>query len=174
MRLFLFAALMSAAPAFAEVKSSTDQGFEVSKTVTVKADPASVYTMLGQPGRWWSSAHTYSGDAKNMTMLLRPGGCFCEAVPKDKGTIEHGRVIYASPGKALRLSSALGPLQGEGVAGALTWTLEPVEGGTRIIQSYVVGGYIRGGPAKWAPAVDGVLSEQLDRLKAVLDGTSPK
>lgn len=170
MRLILVAALMSAAPALAEVRSATDQGFEVFKTVTVKADAARVYAMLGRPGLWWNSEHTYSGDAKNMTMLLRPGGCFCEAVPADKGAIEHGRVIYASPGKVVRLSAAFGPLQGEGAVGALTWTLEPVEGGTRIVQSYVVGGYIRGGPAKLAPLVDMVMGDQLDRLKRVLEG----
>lgn len=160
---------IASAPAGAEIKSMTDQGFEVSKTVIVKADPKHVYETLGKPGLWWSSAHTYSGDAKNMTMVLKAGGCFCEAIPKSGGEVEHGRVVYAQPGQALRLSSALGPLQGEGVAGSLTWSLKKVEGGTEITQSYVVGGYIRGGPKQWASAVDMVTGEQLDRLKALLD-----
>lgn len=169
MRLILIAALACATPAGAEVKSVTEQGFEVTKTVTVKADPARAYEMLGRPGEWWNGAHSYSGDAKNMTMVLKAGGCFCEAVPKANGSVEHGRVVFAQPGKAIRLSTALGPLQGEGVAGSLTWTLEAVEGGTRVVQSYVVGGYIRGGPKQWAPLVDQVMSEQIDRFKARLE-----
>lgn len=170
MRLFLIAPLLAAAPLQAEVKSVTDYGFEVAKTATVKGDPAKVYATLGQPGLWWNPAHSYSGDARNMTMLLRPGGCFCEALPKDKGAVEHGRVVFAQPGKMLRLSSALGPLGAEGVSGTLTFQLKPVEGGTQVVMNYVVGGYIRGGgPKQWAPAVDMVLGEQLDRLKAYLD-----
>jgi len=39
-----------------------------------------------------------------------------------------------------------------------------------VTQSYVVGGYIRGGMDQWAPRVDGVLHEQLDRLKGFVEG----
>lgn len=169
MRRFVIIALLSASPAAAEVKSVTDIGFEVTKTVVVRGDPKQVYEMLGKPGLWWSSQHTYSGDARNMTLSLRAGGCFCETIPKDGGEIEHGRVVYAHPGQALRLSAALGPLQGEGVAGALTWSLKKVDGGTQVSQSYVVGGYVRGGPKQWASIVDAVVGEQLDRLKARID-----
>lgn len=169
MRQFLIVPLLAATPLQAEVKSVNDIGFEVAKTVTVRGDPARAYAALGQPGLWWSSEHTYSGDAKNMTMLLRPGGCFCEALPKDKGAIEHGRVVFTQPGKTLRLSAALGPLGEEGVSGVLTFALKPAEGGTQVTMNYVVGGYVRGGPKRWAPAVDAVLGEQLDRLKAYLD-----
>lgn len=171
MRLMTLIALAYAGPASAEVKSVTDIGFEVTRTVRVEADAARAYAMLGRPGQWWSSAHTYSGDARNMTMVLRAGGCFCEAIPKDRATIEHGRVLYARPGNTLRLSAALGPLQSEGVAGALSWTLKPLpQGGTEIVQNYVAGGYFRQGAKVLAPLVDMVMSEQLDRLKIVLDG----
>ena len=171
MRLFLIVPLLAAAPLSAEVKSVTDYGFEVAKTVVVKGDPAKVYSTIGQPGLWWNPAHSYSQDAKNMTMLLRPGGCFCEALPKEKGAVEHGRVVFAQPGKVVRISAALGPLGAEGVSGTLTFQLKAVDGGTQVAMNYVVGGYIRGGgPKQWAPAVDFVLSEQVDRLKAYLDG----
>jgi hypothetical protein len=67
----------------------------------------------------------------------------------------------------------LGPLQTEGVDGTLSWTLKPVEGGTSLTQSYVVGGYIRSGMEQWAPRVDRVLDEQLQRLKSFIEGKSP-
>jgi hypothetical protein len=39
-----------------------------------------------------------------------------------------------------------------------------------VTQSYVVGGYIRGGMEQWAPRVDRVLDEQLQRLKSFVEG----
>jgi hypothetical protein len=77
-------------------------------------------------------------------------------------------VVYADPGKVLRMSGALGPLQSEAMNGTLTVTLKPVEGGTRILFEYVVGGYMRFKTEDIAPAVDGVMAEQLNRLAALL------
>jgi uncharacterized protein YndB with AHSA1/START domain len=154
-----------AAPAAAEVKSASTSGFDIENKATVSATPAETYVALGRIGSWWNSEHTYSGDASNMTLEARAGGCFCETIPADGGTIEHGRVIYAQPGKTLRLQGGLGPLQSEAVVGTLTWQLKPVEGGTEVTQSYVVGGYIRGGAEKLAPLVDQVLAQQLAGLE---------
>ena len=80
--------------------------------------------------------------------------------------MQHLQVVYAAPGEGLRLRGALGPLQTEGVDGTLSWTLKPAEGGTSVTQSYVVGGYIRSGMEQWAPRIDRVLDEQLQRLKS--------
>ena len=99
-----------------------------------------------------------------MTLDARPGGCFCEAIPKGAGAIEHMRVVYVQPGATLRLQGGLGPLQAEAATGTLTWTLKAVPGGTEISQNYVAGGYIRGGADKMAPLVDQVLSQQLGYL----------
>lgn len=160
-----FFVVLSASPALAEVKSASPAGFDLVSTATVAAPPAEVFAALGEPGRWWSSEHTYSGDAKNMVIEARAGGCFCETVPADGSTIEHGRVVYAQPGKTLRFTGGLGPLQAEAMTGTLTWTLKPVAGGTEVTQRYVVGGYMAGGADKLAPLVDQVLGEQLARLK---------
>jgi len=86
---------------------------------------------------------------------------------------QHLQVVYAAPSEGLRLRGALGPLQMEGVDGTLSWTLKPAEGGTNVTQSYVVGGYIRSGMEQWAPRVDRVLDEQLQRLKSFVEGKSP-
>jgi uncharacterized protein YndB with AHSA1/START domain len=169
----LTAAIASgASAASAEVRSSSDTGFEVASTMRVAASPADVYATIAAPGRWWSSAHTYSGDAKNLTIDARPGGCFCEALP-DGGGVEHGRVILAMPGRMLRIRGALGPLQGEAVVGTLTFELKPDGKQTSLTMSYVVGGYVRGGAGALALPVDQVMVEQIARLKAVLDGGPP-
>lgn len=164
MRHSLFLLLFVAAPAAAEVKSATSAGFEVESRSVVSATPAEAYALLARPGEWWEDEHTYSGDSANMRIRLKAGGCFCERMP-DGGTIEHARVVYARPAQQLRLQGGLGPLQAEAAIGTLTWTLKAVQGGTEIIQSYVVGGYVRGGADKYAPIVDRVLAAQLEGLK---------
>ena len=167
-RILAALAVAFAVPAQAKVTSSEPHGFEVVETVRLAATPAQVYAALAQVGRWWSGAHTYSGDAANMRLEPRPGGCFCERM-KDDGAIEHMRVVYAQPHQTLRLQGGLGPLQEEGAVGSLTWSIKPAEGGAEITQRYVVGGYVRGGMEKLAPLVDQVLAEQLARLKRFLD-----
>jgi hypothetical protein len=86
--------------------------------------------------------------------------------------VQHLQVVYAAPGEGLRLRGALGPLQTEGVDGTLSWSLKPVEGGIGVNQSYVVGGYIRGGIKQWAARVDRVLDEQLRQLKTFVESKS--
>ena len=155
-------------PADAEVKSVAANGFEIVDTVTIQAPPERVYAGLGQIDQWWNAAHTFSKDAANLSLDLKAGGCFCERL-KDGGSVQHMLVVYASPGQGLRLRGALGPLQTEGVDGTLAWALKPGEGGTSVTQSYVVGGYIRAGMDTWAPRVDKVLHEQLDRLQRFVE-----
>lgn len=77
------------------------------------------------------------------------------------------------PGKQLRLSAALGPLQGDGVGGTLDFTITPSGKGVRVTMTYVVGGYLRGGSALMAPLVDRVLTEQLQGLKRAAEMPAP-
>jgi uncharacterized protein YndB with AHSA1/START domain len=158
-------ALALGAVAQAEVVDAQPNGFEVRQVVQIAAPPAQVYEALTQPGRWWSSAHTFSGDAAHLSLEPRAGGCFCEALPNG-GFAAHLRVIMVKPGQAIRLEGALGPLQDTGATGHLTWTLTAKDGGTELTQTYDVGGYAKGGFGGWAPPVDRVLGEQITRLKA--------
>ncbi|MEA3060769.1 MAG: hypothetical protein QOJ94_550 [Sphingomonadales bacterium] len=160
--------LLAAAPADADVKSATASGFEVQSVAVVKASPEAAWAMIVRPALWWNPEHSWSGKAGNLTLDPRAGGCFCEAVPPG-GSVEHGRVLSAIPGKFLLLEAPLGPLQSLAVSTRLSWRIAPVAGGTEITQTYVVGGYVPVGADKLAPAVDGVLSEQLARLKASLE-----
>ena len=163
----MVAALAIAGSAHAEVKSASETGFRIENRTTVSATPEQVWTALGEVGRWWSSDHTYSGSALNMTMALKPGACFCEAVPG--GGVEHGRVIMAWPERRLlRVQAALGPLQDQGVNAVLSFEVKAAPGGAEVIQTYNVGG-ARPEIIEIAPGVDAVVGEQLLGLKAFVE-----
>ena len=160
--------------AHAEIADSSDVGFTLKFTALAKATPDKSYRALtNSVGKWWSSEHTYTGDARNLSIQDRPGGCFCERFPAGGG-IEHMRVVYSSPGEALRLLGALGPLQEMGMQGSMTWAFAKEGDGTRIKVTYAVGGYCPGGPGALAPIVDRVIGEQFDRLLRFLETGFPE
>jgi hypothetical protein len=103
----------------------------------------------------------------------RQGGCFCESLPSG-GTVEHLSVVYTDPGKALRLTGGLGPLQATAATGALTWEMSGTEDGTTITVAYAVGGYVPGGIDSWSAGVDRVVGEQLERLARFIDTGNPE
>jgi hypothetical protein len=148
-------------------------GFVVKTVVTVDAAPARAWDVLVRDvSLWWDPAHTYSGDAKNLSIDPRPGGCFCETLPKGGG-VQHMTVVLAMPGQRLRLVGALGPLQESAITGSLTWDLAEKAGRTEIAMTYVAGGFRAGGLASLAPLVDTVLTTQVRRLQGQVDkGTS--
>jgi uncharacterized protein YndB with AHSA1/START domain len=149
-----------------------DNGFLARSDVVVNANPEKVWSAMIRVGRWWNPEHTYSGDAGRMTIDPRPGGCFCERLEK-RGGVQHAEVVYAAPGKALRLVGAFGPLQQDGVAGSLTWNLAADGAGTKVTQTYSVGGYRQGGFVEMAPLVDQVMSNQVLRLQRFIETGSP-
>ena len=159
--------------ASAEVKSSSPFGFAIENKAVVKAAPDQVFQALGRVSGWWDSRHTYSGKAENLSLGLKAGECFCEQLPGG-GSAEHMRVVLSQPGQLLRLQGGLGPLQAEGAAGTMTFALKAVPGGSEITHSYIVGGYLRPGGDKLAPAVDKVLAQQLTGLVRHLDDRSAK
>jgi hypothetical protein len=156
------------------VVDSSTAGFQVQSEAVVRAAPAAVYrALVDRIGDWWDPEHTFSGNARNLSLKAEPGGCFCERLPGG-GRVRHLVVVYASPGKELRLAGALGPLQTEGVAGSMVWKLSVAEAGTKAELSYSVGGYFPGGLARMAPPVDAVLAAQLTRLKTYVETGSPE
>ncbi|MCJ2180360.1 SRPBCC family protein [Novosphingobium album (ex Hu et al. 2023)] len=167
------------ASAEAKVATVSSNGFVVRHLVEVPAAVEETWTLLLKPAEWWDADHTWSGDAANLSIDGRAGGCFCEILPNTaspkaaaRGSVEHMRVIYIERPRALRMSGALGPLQADAVNGTLTIQLNPVNDGksTQVLLEYVVGGYARTPYEKLAPAVDGVLGEQLQHLAAKLGG----
>src|SRR6185295_6542845 len=84
------ALLATGGAAHAEVAQTWDSGFTLKSVVQVSAKPDRAYAALAELSRWWSKDHTYSGNPANLSLVLKPGGCWCEALPE--GGIEHGRV----------------------------------------------------------------------------------
>jgi opacity protein-like surface antigen len=173
--LFL-AALLAAisSPAFADVKAASDTGFNSVHIATVNATPDEIWKRLLTPKDYWNKAHSWSGSSAGFYIDAQANGCFCELFQepdvngklKTVGSVEHMRVIFAHPGKVLRMQGALGPLQSEAVIGTLTVAIEPSKdnAGTRVSFSYVVGGYMRYKVTEIAPAVDKVLGEQFKNM----------
>jgi uncharacterized protein YndB with AHSA1/START domain len=151
----------------------TSTGFLVKLEASINAPAAKVYeALIEQIGSWWNPDHTYSHDAKNLSIDPRPGGCFCEKLPNGGG-VEHLRVVYIAAPQLVRFSGTLGPLQASGLAGSMTWKLNGSAKNTRVQLSYSVGGFIDGGFEKIAPAVESMLSDQLNRLKLFVETGKP-
>ena len=177
----IMAAAIFATPASAEVKSASETGFNIIHIATVDATPDDIWKRLIAPKDYWSKAHSWSGSSDGFYIDAQAGGCFCELFQekgadgktKTTGSVEHMRVIFAQPGKVLRMQGALGPLQSEAVLGTLTVAIEPLKGGkgSKLSFSYVVGGYMRYKAADIAPAVDKVLGEQ---FKSLISPYAPK
>ncbi len=162
------AAFLGGTPALAKVAAAHPDGFRIQVEVEIAAKPAAVWERLVRPNQWWNSQHSWSGNAKNLSLDPVAGGCWCETW-RDS-TAEHMRVIYVEKAKDLRLTGALGPLQFEGVAGQMEWKLAPQgDAATKLTLTYIVGGYSEPGLDVLAPDVDEVLSEQVTRLKASLE-----
>lgn len=159
------ATCLLAVSASAEVQEVKEGAFTTGSVILVDLPPAAAYRAVTQLPNWWDPAHTWSGSAKNLTLEARAGGCFCEKL-SEGGSVQHARVVFAQPGKLLRLDGALGPLQDMAVTGVLTFALAPDGPGTRITATYRVSGAITMDATKLAPGVDQVLNGQFERLRS--------
>lgn len=163
--------LLVASPSASDVVESVPAGFTVRVSVPIAASPDRTYRAVTDAiGAWWDKAHTFSGDARNLSLTAAPGGCFCEKLPGGGG-VRHMTVVYADPGKLLRLSGGLGPLQDFAVVGTMTWKFTAAGDGTTVELTYRVGGYVTGGVANLAAPVNTVLTEQVARLKQFVEMT---
>jgi uncharacterized protein YndB with AHSA1/START domain len=166
-------AMAVANPAAAEVTAQGEGGFATTTTVLVAAEPAEVWAALIEPGSWWSKDHSWFGDDGRFSLAPVAGGCFCETTADGEASVEHMRVLLAIPARQLRLRGSLGPLQADALTGVLTVSLEPAGDGTRVTWDYVVSGFARFPLDQVAPAVDVVLTEQLNRLQAFVETGAP-
>ena len=177
MRTHAIAALMPllllTSGAQAEVKEAGADHLLVTDSRVVHTPPDKLYAALIDVAHWWNSKHTYSGDAAHLSIQAEAGGCFCERW--NHQSVVHGRVIWAAPAQVLRLDTALGPLQSMAVQGVMTFTLKPEGNATTLLFEYRVNGANSSGLDKLAPAVNGMLTEQLQRLQrfAETGGSEP-
>ena len=166
-RLLLAAALsLAAGAASAEVTNRSDAGFSLSYERAVAASDEAILAAIARPAAWWSDAHTYSGSASNISVDLRPGGCWCEALPG--GGVKHAEAVLVWPEQRMvRFDAPFGPLQSIGADAVLTMTwADAADGPARTLKwTFVVTGP---GAGAMAEAIDGVMSEQFGRLAAHL------
>ncbi len=166
--------LVFALPSLADVADSADNGFTLRETANLSVPPARAYAAMLEVGKWWASDHTYSGDAANLSIEAKPGGCWCEKLPGGGG-VQHMTVVFLLPGKQVRLAGGLGPLQTMGVAGSMDWKFDPADKGSKVELKYAVGGYSGAGASfkDFAPGVDSVLKAQFERYKRYAETGKP-
>ena len=154
--------------ASAETSGVSASGFVVAHRFDTTASPHDVYEALRKPAFWWSSEHTWSGDARNLRLQPSAGGCFCERWAGN--SVKHGEVIFAMQDSLLRLRAALGPLQALAVEGVLTFAMKPGAGGkTAVTVTYRVAGNPEAQLAALAEPVDRVIGEQVSRLSRFVE-----
>lgn len=174
LRLPLALAGLSLAPGLpAEVVDAAAHGFSIRHTIEIEAPRADVwFAAVEQTGDWWLDDHTVSGDAERLYIDATPQGCFCETLGQNSGLV-HMIVTFVNPTVVLRLSGGLGPLGLMGTAGNMTWEFDDSDSGTTLTWRYAVGGYLSGGLDQVAPAVDGVLLDQMRALKQFVEAAAP-
>jgi uncharacterized protein YndB with AHSA1/START domain len=146
----------------AGVEQSAADGFLIENQYVIAAAPEAVWRELVHPERWWPSDHTWSGQARNLSLSVDAGGCFCERW--NGGAVEHGRIVMVRPKTLLRIEAALGPLQEMAVTGTLTIKLEPDSSGTRMTVIYRVSGDSSHHLERLAPVVNDVNKLQFGNL----------
>jgi uncharacterized protein YndB with AHSA1/START domain len=170
--ILLLVALLTPAWVMAEVADSSPGGFTVKFSLPMHSTPAQVYAALIQVGNWWDPAHTFSGDAHNLSIDEKAGGCFCEKLP-DHGSVRHLEVLTVMPGKRLVMSGGLGPLQSIAASGSMTLQITAAGAGAKLDVVYTVAGYLPAGMNTWAPRVDAMLQQQLGRLGNYIEKGKP-
>ena len=151
-------------PADAAVKDTNASGFTVENAELVQVDADAAWkALVHDVDRWWPKDHSWWGTESKLSIDARAGGCFCEIAGARQA--RHMAVVFVDPGRTLRMTGGLGPLQGMGLDGALEFRLAPADGGgTRITMSYRAGGYTPDDLSKLAPVVDKVQAQQLRGL----------
>ena len=168
----LLAATLSL-PALADTSAVSATGFISSFREEVKGTPDEVWKAITHLPRWWSSEHTWSGQAANMSVDLAAGGCWCERWGEGR-SVQHGRVLMVEPGRVLRFDASLGPLQELAARGVLTIVTSAQEGKTFLRMTYRVVGPADAGMDKLAPVVDQVMAAQYRRLKLLAETGKPE
>jgi hypothetical protein len=147
----------------AKVISSGPNGFLIENSAVVPVDATTAWkALVNDVGQWWPSDHTWFGRSEHLRIDARAGGCFCEI--DGERQVLHMTIGFVHPGHLLRMLGGLGPLQGMGMYGALDWTFDSAEKGTRITLRYQAGGYVPKDLDELVPVVDQVQAQQLDGL----------
>ena len=112
---------------------------------------------------WYDASHSYSGKAENLSLDLEKH-CMLEQLPDD-GFVRHMEIVFHQPGQVLRMTGGLGPLQGMGVSGAMTFTFSENGGQSKVKMEYYVSGAKHLKLDRIAEPVNQVLNGQLTRFQ---------
>jgi uncharacterized protein YndB with AHSA1/START domain len=165
-------ALLAPLAVSAAVMEVSADGAFIEHHFQVSASPDAAWSALAHPELWWPSDHTWSGSAANLRLRAEAGGCFCENW--GEASAEHGRVIMAVPGKLLRFSGALGPLQDMAVTAVLTVRLTPKDTGTEATVTYRISGDASHKLDTFIAGVDKVIGQQFGNFAAYASGATVK
>ena len=163
---------LAVAAARAETSQVTPAGFVSQFREEVSVAPDVVWKTIVQLPRWWSGRHSYSGEARNLSLDVQAGGCFCERWG-DGHSVQHATVLMVQNGRVLRMAGAFGPLQEMAVIGVLTIVTSAQDGKNFLRMTYRVVGHADSGLDKVATVVDQVLGEQFRRLKTMAETGKP-
>lgn len=149
-------------------------GSLIEHRVEVHAEPGGAYAAFLRLGAWWSSAHSFSVNARNLTVGARPAGCRREAL-SEGGFARRTDVVHGAPGTMLVFSGGLGPLPVMGLAGSLTASFASAPGvsPTTVTARSDLGGRDERNFAGISAAVDGVLGEQMARYRNFVATDAP-
>jgi uncharacterized protein YndB with AHSA1/START domain len=169
----MIATLTAAPPASADVISAAPGSLVVRTIVEVTAAPDAVYDALtARVGEWWSATQTWSGNAQNLSIDARAGGCFCEKL-SNGGTVQHMQVVWAERGTLLRMSGAPGPLQENAVIATMSWRLTKIDTGTRLEFTFAASGHTPIGFDKMASPADQAFAVLVNRLARYASAPKP-
>ena len=164
-RILAISLALFAAPAGAVVVGADSHGFELRHTLDLPIPPAQALAAFGKVGSWWSKGHTYSGTRARLSLARRPGGCWCEQLDGGGG-VEHMRIALYQPGERVVLTGGLGLLLFEGTSGVMDVRATKTKKGSQLVINYRAAGFARGNGTEMALAVDQLLRDQTEHLRA--------
>lgn len=158
------ALLLAAMPASAEVIARTADSFTLRYSVVMETTPDDLLAGMTHVENWWDGAHSYSGDAKNISVDMTVGGCWCERLPN--GTdFRHATVLAIEPDH-LTFNAPFGPLNGKATRADFTVTWPEPNRGWTVTWLMVIEGP---GLGAYADAVDGVMGAGFARFTRYLE-----
>ena len=169
-RNFIFIALvLVCVNAAAEVQHIAETGFIIENKIQTGADVTTTWNaFIDDVDSWWPKDHSYWLEEGTFSIEPVAGGCFCEKSAEGRSA-EHMHIAFVDPGKLLRMTGGLGPLQGMGMFGALEFVFTESAQGTEVTMTYRVNGINPAGFAELAPIVDAVQGLQIGGLKDFLE-----
>jgi uncharacterized protein YndB with AHSA1/START domain len=148
--------------ATADVIASSSDHYTLKQEAVSSLTPGQVWAKLIKPKTWWHPDHTYSGKSEHLSLNAEAGGLWRE--DWEQGSVFHGSVLLAQPGKLLRLNAPFGPLQELGVNVVWTITILPHKEGSKIVFDEIANGTNASKLDTLAPAVNFVKTEAINRL----------